>query len=235
VPQMVSQAAAGARRTGQAEAVSQRHGATIPIAADQAQPQRQAPSTLDQCRRCNLWQHATQAVGGAGPKHARIMLVGEQPGDQEDLAGKPFVGPAGQLLDQVLAEAGIERRAVYLTNAVKHFKWEPRGKRRLHKTPAQREIEACGYWLEQELAQVRPEVIVALGSTALKAVLGTSHVALKDTLGQPIRHGGRWVVTVYHPSYVLRVPDEAAKAQAMAVMVDGLRLAQRLLAGEGGA
>lgn len=235
VPQMVSQAAAGARRTGQGEAVGQRRGTTIPIAADQAQPQRQAPSTLDQCRRCDLWQHAIQAVGGAGPKHARIMLVGEQPGDQEDLAGKPFVGPAGQLLDQVLAEAGIERRAVYLTNAVKHFKWEPRGKRRLHKTPAQREIEACGYWLEQELAQVRPEVIVALGSTALKAVLGTSHVALKDTLGQPIRHGGRWVVTVYHPSYVLRVPDEAAKAQAMTVMVDGLRLAQRLLAGEGGA
>jgi DNA polymerase len=235
VPEMVSQAAAGARRTGQAEAVGQRRGTTIAIAADQAQPQRQAPSTLDQCRRCDLWQHATQAVGGAGPKRARIMLVGEQPGDQEDLAGAPFVGPAGQLLDQALDEAGIERRAVYLTNAVKHFKWEPRGKRRLHKTPAQREIEACGVWLEQELAQVRPEVVVALGSTALKAVLGASLVTLKDTLGQPIRHGGRWVVTVYHPSYVLRVPDEAMKAQAMAVMVDGLKLAQRLLAAEGGA
>jgi DNA polymerase len=135
----------------------------------------------------------------------------------------------------VLAEAGIERRAVYLTNAVKHFKWEPRGKRRLHKTPAQREIEACGYWLEQELALVRPDVVVALGSTALKAVLGTSHVTLKDTLGKPIRHGGRWVVTVYHPSYVLRVPDDAMKAQARAAMVDGFRLAQHLLAGEGGA
>ncbi len=233
VPEMVSRAAAGARRTGQAEAVGQRRGTTIPIAADQAQPQRQAPSTLDQCRRCELWQHATQAVGGTGPQHARIMLVGEQPGDQEDLAGKPFVGPAGQLLDEVLAEAGIERRAVYLTNAVKHFKWEPRGKRRLHKTPAQREIEACAYWLEQELAQVRPEVVVALGSTALKAVLGASHVTLKDTLGQPIRHGGRWVVTVYHPSYVLRVPDDAMQSQARAVMVDGLKLAQRLLAGEG--
>ena len=235
VPEMVSQAAAGARRTGQAESVGQRRGTTIPIAADQALPQRQAPTTLDQCRRCDLWQHATQAVGGAGPQRARIMLVGEQPGDQEDLAGKPFVGPAGQLLDQVLDEAGVERRAVYLTNAVKHFKWEPRGKRRLHKTPAQREVEACGVWLEQELAQVRPEVVVALGSTALKAVLGASHVTLKDTLGQPIRHGGRWVVTVYHPSYVLRVPDQAMKAQARAVMVDGLKLAQRLLAGEGGA
>lgn len=234
VPEMVSQAAAGARRTGQAEAVGQRRGTTIPISADLAQPLRQAPSTLDQCRRCDLWQHATQAVGGVGPKRARIMLVGEQPGDQEDLAGEPFVGPAGQLLDRVLGEAGLERRAVYLTNAVKHFKWEPRGKRRLHKTPAQREIEACSFWLDQELAQVQPDVIVALGSTALKSVLGTGHVTLKDTLGTPIRHAGRWVVTVYHPSYVLRVPDEAAKAQAMAVMVDGLKLAQRLLAGDAG-
>jgi uracil-DNA glycosylase family protein len=202
-------------------------------AADTAQPQREAPSTLDQCRRCDLWQHATQAVGGAGPKRARIMLVGEQPGDQEDLAGEPFVGPAGQLLDQVLLDAGLDRRAVYLTNAVKHFKWEPRGKRRLHKTPAQREIEACSYWLDQELAQVQPDVIVALGSTALKAVLGTAHVTLKDTLGKPIRHGGRWVVAVYHPSFVLRVPDEAMKSRAMAAMVDGLKLAQRLLAGKG--
>jgi DNA polymerase len=230
VPELASNAAAGARRTGQAETVGERRGATIPIAADKAQPQREAPSTLDQCRRCELWQHATQAVGGVGPKRARLMLVGEQPGDQEDIAGKPFVGPAGQLLDQVMEEAGIDRRKVYLTNAVKHFKWEPRGKRRLHKTPAQREIEACGYWLEQELAQEQPEVVVALGSTALKALLGTGAVTLKDTLGKPIRHGGRWIVTVYHPSYVLRVPDAGMKAQAMAVMVDGLKLAQRLLA-----
>ncbi len=216
-----------------AEAVGHRRGATIPIAAGKTPPQGEEPSTLDQCRRCDLWQHATQAVGGAGPKRARIMLVGEQPGDQEDLAGKPFVGPAGKLLDHIMDEAGIDRRKVYLTNAVKHFKWEPRGKRRLHKTPAQREIEACSYWLDQELAQEQPEVIVALGSTALKAVLGTSHVTLKDTLGKPIRHGGRWVVTVYHPSYVLRVPDDDMKAQAMAVMVDGLKLAKRLLAGDG--
>jgi probable DNA metabolism protein len=211
--------------------VPQRRGATIPISAGKEQPQ-QAPSTLDQCRRCGLWERATQAVGGAGPKRARIMLVGEQPGDQEDRAGQPFVGPAGQLLDRALDEAGIDRRTVYLTNAVKHFKWEPRGKRRLHKTPAQREIEACSYWLDQELAQEQPKVIVALGSTALKAVLGTGHVTLKDTLGKPIRHGGRWVVTVYHPSFVLRVPDEASKLQAMAVMVDGLKLAKRL-AGDG--
>jgi DNA polymerase len=233
VPEMVTSAAAGARRTGQAEAVGQRRGSTIPIAADKAQPQRDEPSTLDQCRRCDLWKNATQAVGGAGPKRARIMLVGEQPGDQEDLAGAPFVGPAGQLLDGVLDEAGLDRRKVYLTNAVKHFKWEPRGKRRMHKTPAQREIEACSYWLDKELEHVRPDVVVALGSTALKAVLGTPNVTLKDTLGKPIRHGGRWVVTVYHPSYVLRVPGAESKALARAAMVDGIKLAQRLLERDG--
>ena len=234
VPEMVSQAAAGARRTGQFEAVGQRRGSTIPIAADKAQPQRETPSTLDQCRRCELWQHATQAVGGAGPQRARLMLVGEQPGDQEDLAGAPFVGPAGQLLDRMILDAGLDRQKIYLTNAVKHFKWEPRGKRRLHKTPAQREVEACRYWLDQELAHAQPDVVVALGSTALKAVLGSGSVALKDHVGTPIRHDGRWVVTVYHPSYVLRLPDAAAKAQARAVIVDGLKLAQRLMAGEGG-
>jgi DNA polymerase len=212
-----------------------RRGAAIAAASDKPQPQGAGPATLDQCRRCELWRNATQAVGGAGPKRARIMLVGEQPGDQEDLAGAPFVGPAGQLLDAVLDEAGLDRRKVYLTNAVKHFKWEPRGKRRLHKTPAQREIEACSYWLDQELAQVRPDVIVALGSTALKAVLGTPNVTLKDTMGKPIRHGGRWVVTVYHPSYVLRVPGAESKALARAAMVDGIRLAQRLLEGVDGA
>jgi DNA polymerase len=230
VPQMVSQAGLGARRTGQAQAVAGKRGTTIPIAASDAQPGREQPSRLDECRRCDLWQHATQAVGGEGPRRARIMLVGEQPGDQEDLAGKPFVGPAGQLLDRACAQAGLDRRKLYLTNAVKHFKWEPRGKRRLHKTPAQREIEACSYWLDKELAAVKPDVIVALGTTALKSVLGTSHVTLKDTLGQPIRHEGRWVVTIYHPSYVLRVPDKAAKEQAFAVMVEGLQLAQKLLA-----
>jgi DNA polymerase len=212
-----------------------RRGAMIAAASDKPPPQGEAPATLEQCRRCELWRNATQAVGGAGPKRARIMLVGEQPGDQEDLAGAPFVGPAGQLLDGVLGEAGLDRRKVYLTNAVKHFKWEPRGKRRLHKTPAQREIEACGYWLDKELAQVRPDVIVALGSTALKAVLGTPNVTLKDTMGKPIRHGGRWVVTVYHPSYVLRVPGAESKALARAAMVDGIRLAVRLLEGDDGA
>jgi DNA polymerase len=229
VPQMVSQAGLGARRTGQAQAVGKKGGSTIPITPEDAQPERQQPSKLEDCRRCELWQNATQAVGGEGPKRAKIMLVGEAPGDQEDLAGQPFVGPAGKLLDRVCEAAGVDRRAVYLTNAVKHFKWEPRGKRRLHKTPAQREIEACSYWLEKELAAVKPTVIVALGTTALKSVLGTSHVTLKDTLGRPLRHEGRWVVTIYHPSYALRVPDEQARHQAFKVMVDGLKLARELL------
>jgi probable DNA metabolism protein len=229
VPDMVSNAAMGARRTGQLEAVGSRRGTTIPIAPADAQPERAQPTSLDECRRCELWQHATQAVAGVGPAQARIMVVGEQPGDQEDLQGKPFVGPAGQLLERVFGEAGVERRSIYLTNAVKHFKWEPRGKRRLHKTPAQKEIEACSYWYEKELASVQPDVIVALGSTALKAVLGTNHVTLKDTLGKPIRHQGKWVVTVYHPSYVLRVPDQATKDQAFKIMVEGLQMAQGLL------
>lgn len=229
VPDMVSNAAMGARRTGQLEAVGSRRGTTIPIAPADAQPERAQPTSLDECRRCELWQHATQAVAGVGPATARIMVVGEQPGDQEDLQGKPFVGPAGQLLERVFGEAGVERRSIYLTNAVKHFKWEPRGKRRLHKTPAQKEIEACSYWYEKELETVQPDVIVALGSTALKAILGTNHVTLKDTLGKPIRHQGKWVVTVYHPSYVLRVPDQASKDQAFKVMVEGLQMAQSLL------
>jgi len=230
VPDMVSQAAVGARKVGQTRSVGERGGAVIPIAAAKAQPQRQAPSTLDACRRCELWQHATQAVPGAGPTGARLMLVGEQPGDQEDLAGQPFVGPAGQLLDRALAEAGVARSAVYVTNAVKHFKWEPRGKRRMHKTPAQREVEACSYWLESELAQVDPRVVVALGSTALKAVTGNPHAALKDVLGGQIAQGGRTIVAIYHPSYVLRVPGEDNKQAAFAAMVDGLRRALALAA-----
>lgn len=229
VPSMVSQAGLGARRIGQVQTVGRRSGATIPIAPEAAQPEREQPSKLDECRRCELWQSATQAVGGEGPKKAKIMVVGEQPGDQEDLAGAPFVGPAGKLLDRVFEQAGLDRKSVYLTNAVKHFKWEPRGKRRLHKTPAQREIEACHYWLEKELAATKPKVIVAMGATALKSVLQQGNVTLKDKLGRPVRHGDSWVVTIYHPSYVLRVPDEAAKQEAFKVMVAGLRLAQELL------
>jgi DNA polymerase len=188
----------------------------------------QQPATLDECRRCDLWRDATQPVGGQGARRAKLMLVVEQPGDQDDLAGKPVAGPAGGLLDDALEAAGIDRREVYVTNAVKHFKWEPRGKRRMHKTPAQREVEACHYWLEGELAQVQPRVIVVLGSTALKSVTGDPDATLKAVLGQPFLHEGRWIIAIYHPSYVLRVPDERMKAQGYRVMVDGFRQALEL-------
>ncbi|APA70833.1 UdgX family uracil-DNA binding protein [Janthinobacterium sp. 1_2014MBL_MicDiv] len=231
VPAMLSGAANGERRTGQTASVGQRSGATmIPISAERAQPARDLPTTLDQCRRCELWKTATQAVHGTGPEQARIMLIGEQPGDQEDLAGLPFVGPAGALLQQAMHEAGMARDSVYLTNAVKHFKWEPRGKRRLHKTPAQREILACHGWLEQELASVKPQVIVALGSTALKALLQDGAASMTPLIGTPVLHDGRWVITVYHPAYVLRAPDAASRRQAYAVIVAGLR--QALLLGQ---
>ena len=196
-----------------------------------AKPDEQHPSTLDACRRCDLWRHATQPVGGQGAPRARLMLVGEQPGDQEDLAGKPFVGPAGALLDAALEAAGIDRREVYLTNAVKHFKWELRGKRRMHKTPAQKEVSACHYWLEAELAKVQPAVVVALGGTALKSVLQSGKAALKDFMAQPVRHEGRWVVATYHPAFALRVPDRAARAEARAAIVAALREAARLAGG----
>ena len=228
VPAMIAEAAAGAQRDGQTKTVGARSGVTIPISADDAQPKREQPSTLDQCRRCELWRTATQAVPGVGPAASRIMLVGEQPGDQEDLAGTPFIGPAGQVLDDAFAQSGLARESIYLTNAVKHFKWEPRGKRRLHKTPAQMEITACSYWLEEELASVKPEVIVALGGTALKAILGNPKATLGDRIGTPFQHDGRWIVVVYHPSYILRVPDAEAKVKAMAVLVDGLRRAAEL-------
>ena len=229
VPQMIAEAAAGARRVGQTRSVGQRDGHVIAIAAETAQPQRSAPGSLDQCRRCELWQRATQAVAGVGPATARIMLVGEQPGDTEDIAGIPFIGPAGQLLDRALAEAGLDRATLYLTNAVKHFKWEEgRGKRRLHKTPGKGEVTACRHWLDEELAQVQPTVVVALGSTALTSLMGTG-VALTENVGTPLMHGGRWVIPAWHPSYVLRLPDRAAADKAFSAIVNALKCARRVV------
>lgn len=188
----------------------------------------QQPATLDECHRCALWRNATQPVPGEGPKHAAIMLIGEQPGDAEDLQGRPFVGPAGALLDKALEEAGLERKDVYVTNAVKHFKWTPRGKRRMHKTPGQREIAACGYWLEEELRTTGARVIVALGATALKAVLNDSHVRLQDALGATIEHGERTVVATYHPSFALRAPDPATRQRVYDAIVSALQDANKL-------
>lgn len=198
-----------------------------PSAPDETDPTQQ-PESLDACRRCDLWRHATQAVPGEGKRRARIMLVGEQPGDGEDLAGKPFVGPAGQLLDRALAEAGIPRDEVFITNAVKHFKWELRGKRRLHKTPGQREVEACMYWLQRELQQEAPTVVVALGATALKALLDDAHARLQDHFDKPVQHEGRTVLATWHPSYALRAPEPAARERAYLDIVTALKHAGRL-------
>lgn len=192
----------------------------------------QRPRSLKACRRCGLWRNATQPVPGAGLRRATIMLVGEQPGDKEDLAGEPFVGPAGLLLDKAIAQAGLRRDAVYVTNAVKHFKWELRGKRRMHKSPAQVEIAACSYWLDKELASIQPRVIVALGATALGAVLQGGKRSLRESLGQVFTRGNAKVVAAYHPSYALRSPDPQSRHAAFETIVDALSTARKL-AGEG--
>src|SRR3569833_43514 len=165
------------------------------------------------CRACHLWKDATQTVFGEGPGHAEIMMVGEQPGDKEDLAGKPFVGPAGQMLDRALDEAGIDRSKVYVTNAVKHFKFVPRGKIRLHQKPNTPEIKACRPWYERELAAFQPELVVAMGATAAQSVFGKI-TPINKSRGRLIdlAEGTRALVTV-HPSYLLRLPDADAKAR----------------------
>jgi uracil-DNA glycosylase len=168
-------------------------------------------------------------VGGAGPVPAAVMLVGEQPGEQEDLHGQPFVGPAGQLLDGAIHEAGLSRGAMYITNAVKHFKWELRGKRRLHKKPGLREITACGVWLDQEIAEVAPSVIVALGSTALRALTGAS-LTVAAMRGRELRHGtGPRILASYHPSAILRAQGELMQ-QLRSDLIDDLRRARELAA-----
>jgi DNA polymerase len=176
------------------------------------------------CQRCPLHLHATQTVFGEGPLHARLMLVGEQPGDQEDLAGRPFVGPAGQMLDRALADAGIDRATVYVTNAVKHFKFEPRGKRRIHATPDRAEIDICRFWLDQERALIRPAVTILLGASAARAVLGRT-VTISRERGRPIALAGTRAMVTVHPSYLLRLPDEASQIREYEAMVADLRTA----------
>jgi uracil-DNA glycosylase len=166
---------------------------------------------VNACRRCDLYRHATQGVPGEGSLHAKIMLVGEQPGDQEDKAGHPFVGPAGAVLDRALREAEIDRDEVLITNAVKHFKYEQRGKRRLHAKPSIAEIKACHWWFEEELRLATPKMIVALGATGARAVLGKS-VTISGARGAPIElPDGRYAWVTVHPSSLLRMPDEASR------------------------
>jgi DNA polymerase len=182
------------------------------------------------CTRCPLYRHATQVVPGEGPTRARMMLVGEQPGDQEDKQGRPFVGPAGGILAKALGDAGIDRGDVFVTNAVKHFKFEPRGKRRLHKKPNAHEIDRCHWWLDIEQRLVKPDIVVALGATAVRSVAGKP-LAISKIRGRvvPLADGGRMMATV-HPSYILRVPDHDDRAALYAGFVADLKACVKELA-----
>jgi DNA polymerase len=185
---------------------------------------------VDGCRGCGLWEHATQGVLGQGSENAELVLVGEQPGDQEDKQGKPFVGPAGRILDQALEEAGIERSRAYVTNAVKHFKWKARGKRRIHQKPTWSELAACKPWLEAELELVKPRVLVCLGATAAQSLLGKQFRVTRER-GVPLESDlAEHVVATVHPSAVLRAGDDDARRAELEGLVRDLRVVTDLLA-----
>lgn len=183
------------------------------------------------CKACDLWRNATQTVFGEGPSQARVMFVGEQPGDLEDRAGHPFVGPAGRLLDEVLAEVGIQRSEVYVTNVVKHFKWEAaqRGKRRIHKKPRHSEIEACRPWLDAELQVLKPEVLVCLGASAAQALLGKNVRVTRDRGTLLESDLARCVMATAHPASIMRAPDSAAREQQRRELVDDLKKVAELI------
>jgi uracil-DNA glycosylase len=181
------------------------------------------------CRACPLWKSGTQTVFGEGSRTATVVFVGEQPGNDEDLAGKPFVGPAGKLLDKALAEAGIHRDEIYVTNAVKHFKWEPKGKRRIHKKPSAREIAACRPWLEAELAVLNPRVLVCLGATAAQALLGKDF-RVSQRRGELVKSPlAPSVMATVHPSSILRAPDDETRRAEMARFVEDLKQAAKAM------
>ena len=194
-----------------------------------AKPLEKIREDARRCQDCPLWANATQTVFGAGDLHARVMLVGEQPGDEEDKKGLPFVGPAGRLLDRALEAAGVDREHLYVTNAVKHFKWQLRGKRRLHKTPAQREIDACHQWIEREIETVKPHVIVALGSTAAKAIISRDFkvsVQRGQFVDSPL---APYVFATFHPSALLRLREEEEREAAFTQLVKDLKLIKKAL------
>jgi DNA polymerase len=215
--QMVEQAPTARRKVKAPELLAQPMSAEV-ISLEAVREQAK------HCQRCPLYRNATQTVFGEGPGDAPLVFVGEQPGDQEDLAGKPFVGPAGQVFDRALAEAGIDRTRVYVTNAVKHFKFEPRGKRRIHQKPNNNEIEACRWWLDKELDLIKPRLTVALGATAARALTGRD-TTISRARGRltTLRQGLEGFITV-HPSFLLRLPDEASKAREYQRFVEDLRL-----------
>jgi uracil-DNA glycosylase family protein len=184
------------------------------------------------CTACHLFKRGTQTVFGEGPKQATMMLVGEQPGDYEDVAGKPFVGPAGKIMDRALEEAGINRKEVYVTNAVKHFKWEPRGKRRIHQKPNSREIAACKPWLEAELRLVKPKLVVALGATAGQTIFGPAFRVTRERGKVLSSKLAPRVVATVHPSSLLRQPDEESRQREYAHFVRDLRVALKAAGAE---
>jgi uracil-DNA glycosylase len=202
------------------------------MSAEQFLPERRTMAALKEaaadCQGCSLYRNATQTVFGEGPRSAEVIMVGEQPGDREDLAGKPFVGPAGRLLSESLEEAGIDRREVYVTNAVKHFKFERRGKRRIHRRPAAEEIAACRPWLDAELETVKPKALVALGATAAQALFGRSFRVTKER-GRPVDSELAPVaMATVHPSSILRAPDESRRDEREAFVADLRALATAL-------
>jgi DNA polymerase len=207
------------KRTSRVAALPMPHKQTIPVLRAAAAG----------CKACDLWKLGTQTVFGEGPQTARIIMVGEQPGDKEDIAGRPFVGPAGAVLDKALAAAGIERQDVYVTNIVKHFKWELRGKRRLHKKPNISEISACRPWLEAEIKAVKPQIVVLLGATAAQGILGRDF--------RVTQHRGEWlssaiapnVIATVHPSSILRAPDEDARHEEMNKFIADLKKVAAML------
>lgn len=196
-------------------------------------PEKLSLTSLQQaardCKACDLWKRGTQTVFGAGLRRAKVFLIGEQPGNEEDLTGKPFVGPAGRLLDDALEEVGIDRTKIYVTNVVKHFKWEPRGKRRIHKKPNAQEISACRPWLEAEIALVKPEIIVALGATAAQALLGAQFRVTKER-GKFIESNlAPYVMATVHPSSILRAPDEESRRLEYRKFLDDLKKLARVI------
>jgi uracil-DNA glycosylase family protein len=203
------------------------------MSAEPYLPKRKTLSSLKEavqdCKGCSLWRDATQAVLGEGKKDATLMLVGEQPGDQEDIQGHPFVGPAGKLLDRALEDAGIDRREVFITNAVKHFKYTRKGKRRIHKKPNSEEVRACHPWLEAEIAVVKPAVLCAMGATAAQALLGPQFRVTKER-GKFFGEDPEITATV-HPSSILRAPDEGARHEQYESLVDDLRAVAKHLHG----
>ena len=218
VPELL--AAAQARESGMIEKARGEIGGNVAGAWDALREEAAG------CTRCHLHRHATQTVFGEGPVDAALMFVGEQPGDQEDLAGHPFVGPAGQVFDRALAAAGIDRATTYVTNAVKHFKFEARGKRRIHAKPDAGEVEACRWWIEQERMLVRPKVTVALGATAARSLFGkVMTIGRERGRALTLPEGGEAWITV-HPSYLLRLPDEAARKMEYERFVEDLKLAK---------